>query len=154
MVNSPIDSGLSHFTSFRFGQLPQFQASNSGEKGAMTGVLITSFFTGVGEEKTAANGSALVEKVFSDPKALQNFLNESHVGALRDLLESLGWDIRTLGKGGHAGQGMRALEVNEEGNLTGRAISFHPGGGHHGPSAYWKVSSPQRGIVRVGPQFP
>jgi len=119
----------------------------------MAGVFIVSFFTGAGEEKAGAKTGAIVQEIFSNPKALEKFLGESHAGGLGGLLKGLGWDVGTLGKGSHAGQGMRALEVNAEGKMTGRAISWHPGGGHHGPSPYWKVSSPQGGIVRVGPQF-
>ena len=35
-------------------------------------------------------------------------------------------------------------------HFTGKYIQWHPGGGHHGPDPYWKVSSPQGGTVRVG----
>jgi hypothetical protein len=104
-------------------------------------------------KKRQRRRGAVVENIFSNPKALEEFLSEPHAQALGSLLKRLGWDVGTLGKGSRAGQGMRALEVNAEGKMTGRAISWHPGGGHHGPSPYWKVSSPQGGIVRVGPQF-
>jgi RHS repeat-associated protein len=153
-VNRPIDAMLSNFTSFRFGQMSEFQGSTSGEKSAMAGVFVVSFLTGTGEEKSAAKGASIVEEIFSNPKVLEKFLSEAHAGALGDIFRGLGWDVGTLGKGSHAGQGMRALEMNAEGKMTGKAVSWHPGGGHHGPSPYWKVSSPKGGTVRVGPQFP
>jgi RHS repeat-associated protein len=59
------------------------------------------------------------------------------------------WTVDTLGRGSHAGQGWVLREVNTAGNLTGRVIFWHPGAGHHGVGAYWKVSSSQGGIVRV-----
>jgi RHS repeat-associated protein len=125
------------------------------EKAAMLGTSIGLFFVpGPGEEKSAAKAGAIVEEIFKNPKALEKFLNEAHAGALGDLLKGLGWDVGALKKGSHAGQGMRALEINADGKMTGRLISWHPGGGHHGPSPYWKVSSATGGTVRVGPQFP
>lgn len=133
--------------------MAEFEGATPGEKSAMAGIFVVSFFTGSGEERSAAKGGAILDEIFGNPKVLEKFLGEAHAGALGDMLRDLGWNVGTLGKGSHAGQGMRALEVNAEGKMTGRAISWHPGGGHHGPSPYWKVSSPQGGIARVGPQF-
>ncbi|MEK6300444.1 MAG: RHS repeat-associated core domain-containing protein [Acidobacteriota bacterium] len=62
------------------------------------------------------------------------------------------WKVETLGKGKHKGQGWLLREHSANGP-TGRIIQHHPGGGHHGPAPYWKVSSGQSGTVRVGPQF-
>jgi hypothetical protein len=36
-----------------------------------------------------------------------------------------------------------------DGKETGRQIQFHPGGGHHGPDSYWKVSSGEHGVIRI-----
>jgi RHS repeat-associated protein len=55
-VNKPVDALLSTFTDFRFGQMSEFKASTPGEKSAMAGVFVVSFFTGAGEEKAAAKG--------------------------------------------------------------------------------------------------
>jgi len=64
------------------------------------------------------------------------------------------WAVETLGKGTHKGQGWILREYGPNGKPTGRLIQWHPGGGHHGPAPYWKVSSGSGGTVRVGPQFP
>jgi hypothetical protein len=32
-------------------------------------------------------------------------------------------------------------------------IQWHPGGGHHGAHAYWKVSASETETARIGPQF-
>jgi RHS repeat-associated protein len=55
MVNRPIDAVLSNFTSFQFGQIPEYQGSSPGEKSAMAGVFAGSFLTGVGEEKAVVS---------------------------------------------------------------------------------------------------
>lgn len=44
----------------------------------------------------------------------------------------------TLQKGGHIGQGY-TLTHNKHASLG--YIQWHPGGGHHGPLAYWKITS-------------
>ncbi|MDY7039085.1 MAG: RHS repeat-associated core domain-containing protein, partial [Thermodesulfobacteriota bacterium] len=53
------------------------------------------------------------------------------------------WRVGTLGKGSHKGQGWAMREYTSSGNLTGRQIRWHPGGGHHGPEPYWRVVGPQ-----------
>ena len=84
---------------------------------------------------------------------MHRVLSESHASSLEELsLRVLGWDVAPLQRGDHAGQGMRALEY-KKGVKTDRAIMWHPGGGHHGPSPYWKISSADGGTIRVGPQF-
>jgi hypothetical protein len=45
------------------------------------------------------------------------------------------------------------VEYNEKGKRTARMVQWHPGGGHHGSEPYWKVSGPEAGTTRVGPQF-
>ena len=32
---------------------------------------------------------------------------------------------------------------------TGRSLRWHPGGGHHGPEPYWRVTSPELGRSEV-----
>jgi RHS repeat-associated protein len=64
-----------------------------------------------------------------------------------------GWQAETLGKGTHEGQGWVFREYLPNGKASGRMIRWHPGGGHHGPEPYWTVTSPQGGVVRIGPQF-
>jgi RHS repeat-associated protein len=78
-VNKPIDALLSNFTSFQFGQMSEYQGSTSGEKSAMAGVFIASFFTGAGEEKAATKIGTITadaEKLY--PKLAGKF-QEHHI---------------------------------------------------------------------------
>ncbi len=92
-----------------------------------------------------------VEDIFSDPYLLDGNIPDE----IRELVKGdPNWVIDALTKGTHAGTGQILREIDLlTGNLTGRNIQWHPGGGHHGPTPYWKVSSPKGGTVRVGPQF-
>ncbi len=65
-----------------------------------------------------------------------------------------GWEEGTLGQGSHAGEGWTLREVGENGEPTGRVIRYHPGGGHHGPEPYWRVSSPDGGKSGIIPESP
>lgn len=60
-----------------------------------------------------------------------------------------GWRVTTLGQGGHAGQGWKLEEVDANGNLTGRQIRWHPGGGRHGPDPYWTFTSGEHGKKQI-----
>ena len=51
----------------------------------------------------------------------------------------------TLKKGGHMGQGY-TLTHNQHASLG--FIQWHPGGGHHGPLAYWKITSSFNKVAR------
>jgi hypothetical protein len=61
-VNKPIDAVLSNFTSFQFGQIPEFQGSTTGEKSAMAGVFIASFFTGARSQQSSGIGFLTKER--------------------------------------------------------------------------------------------
>jgi RHS repeat-associated protein len=124
-------------------------ANISEAAGMFSGATLSFLIPGPEELK----GASVVERIFENPGILPKLSTEAHAAELGRFLEQEGWQVSALGKGSHAGQGMRALELNAEGKMTGRAISWHPGSGHHGPSPYWKVSSPEGGIVRIGPQF-
>jgi hypothetical protein len=60
-----------------------------------------------------------------------------------------GWRETTLGQGDHAGQGWKLEEVDANGNLTGRQIRWHPGGGRHGPDPYWTFTSGEHGKKQI-----
>jgi RHS repeat-associated protein len=51
----------------------------------------------------------------------------------------------TLGRGSHAGQG---YTLTHGGHASRGYIQWHPGGGHHGPLAYWKITSSYNPINR------
>jgi RHS repeat-associated protein len=101
-----------------------------------------------GVEK-AVEASRKIEKVddiFEKPGLLKGKLPKD----IEPVVEKAGnFRIGTLGKGSQKGNGWLARETNEGGNLTGRNIQWHPGGGHHGPNPYWKVSSGTSGTVRI-----
>lgn len=91
-----------------------------------------------------------IEDIFQDPTVLMRKTPED-IQLL--VVNQPFWFVSSLGRGSHKGQGLVLREVTIEGQLTGRRIQWHPGGGHHGPDPYWKVSSPEGGTVRIGPQF-
>jgi hypothetical protein len=97
-------------------------------------------------------GDALesVDDVFANPRLLEGDLADP--SRVRAILEGTpGWKPGVLGRGEHAGQGWTFREMNRSGtDFTDRYIQWHPGGGRHGPSPYWKVSSGQTGTVRIG----
>jgi RHS repeat-associated protein len=103
------------------------------------------------EESAASLAEELgvdLDSLFEDPERLLNMTPEE----LRQLIFELQqdqWRIGTLSRGGHVGEGLVMRETDAAGRLTGRMIQFHPGGGHHGPIPYWKVSSPVGGTLRA-----
>lgn len=98
----------------------------------------------------AAASTALrnVEDIFRNPRLLAGRAPGDIAQLVRN---SSNWVETTLLHGRHQGQGMVLRELGPNGRLTGRNIQWHPGGGHHGPNPYWKVSSPQGGIVHIFP---
>ncbi len=91
-------------------------------------------------------------EVLRDPSRIAG-KSPAEMQAVIDEARRAGWILATLGRGSHSGEGL-VLRETQEGRFTGRIIQWHPGGGHHGPEPYWKVSTPERGTIRVGPQFP
>jgi len=85
-----------------------------------------------------------VDDVFANPSLLQGQTLAQVEGLLG---KTPGWQVETLGRGAHKGQGMILREYTTNGR-TGRMIQWHPGGGHHGVNPYWKVSS-SKGISRI-----
>ncbi|MEV4438376.1 putative T7SS-secreted protein [Streptomyces sp. NPDC049577] len=78
-----------------------------------------------------------IEDIMENPQILSGgVLPEEVRGAL---IGERGWREETLGRGGHAGQGWVLREYTEGGEPTGRMLRWHPGGGHHGDGAYWRV---------------
>jgi hypothetical protein len=92
-----------------------------------------------------------LEDIFDDPQLLAG-MTPQEVEAI--VLATPNWSMERLRRGSKAGRGYVFREYGPNGEPTDRLIQWHPGGGHHGPDPYWKVSSGQGGIVRVGPQFP
>ena len=95
---------------------------------------------------TPALGTSL-GSVLKNPSQLKGLLPQNLPGLIEEAVR-LGWRVETLGRGSHKGQGLVLREV-VNGKLTGRIIQWHPGGGHHGPNPYWKVSTGTGGTLRV-----
>lgn len=101
---------------------------------------------------TDADDSPLhLEDILGNPDTLAGKLPHEIDNAITEAKKA-GWIEGRLGKGAHAGEGFILREMRD-GKQTGRMIQWHPGGGHHGPHPYWKVSSATGGTARVGPQF-
>ena len=64
----------------------------------------------------------------------------SPVEVAKQLGSNPNWRVETLGKGSHAGQGWVYRHYGPRGP-TGLQIRWHPGGGRHGPSPYWRVNA-------------
>ncbi|MEU6350006.1 putative T7SS-secreted protein [Streptomyces sp. NPDC047072] len=78
-----------------------------------------------------------IEDIMENPDVLSGGVRPDQVrGAL---INTPGWREESLGRGGHAGQGWVLREYNELDHPTGRMLRWHPGGGHHGEGAYWRV---------------
>lgn len=92
--------------------------------------------------KVGGAGITSVEDVLTNPSVLAGKTPSEVEAALG---ESPGWKVETLGRGSRKGQGWVFREYDDAGNPTGRLIRWHPGGGHHGPDPYWRLSSPQGG---------
>ncbi len=83
-----------------------------------------------------------VDSIVANP----SLLNGLTVADVRSrLVAGPAWREESLRRGSHAGEGWVLREYEADGTPTGRVIRWHPGGGHHGPVPYWRVSSPERG---------
>ena len=91
---------------------------------------------------------ASIEDVFVDPDRLRG-LTPHQLERLIASPPPPNWQIETLGRGAHQGQGWLLREYGSNGRPTGRLIYWHPGGGHHGPGPYWRVCSPLGGRSAV-----
>lgn len=134
--------------------------------GVVVGVEVV---VGVAGAATAVYGGAVIARINSNPLGGNDSLNPidnlfddpwqlegKEPGDISDVTkwaEQNGWKTETLGRGSNQGQGFILRQYGSNGKPTGRMIQWHPGGGHHGPDPYWKLSDPLKGTVRVGPQF-
>ena len=108
-----------------------------------------------GRNVTTSNGQSggptgiSIDDVFADPAILNDKVpTDPDVQSLIDDARSRGWQVTTLRQGTHRGQGLKLTQMF--GRKRGdRLILWHPGGGHHGPDPYWKVSSGITGTVRI-----
>lgn len=94
-----------------------------------------------------------INDLFEDPWQLDG-KGPGDISDVTNWAEQNGWKVETLGRGSHQGDGFILRQYGSNGKPTGRMIQWHPGGGHHGPDPYWKLSDPLKGTIRIGPQFP
>ena len=91
-------------------------------------------------------GILSVDDILRDPGLLSGKTPEEIEGMIG---QAPGWKIETLAKGSKKGQGWVLREYSPDGNPTGQVIRWHPGGGHHGPEPYWRISSHDRGRSNI-----
>jgi len=87
---------------------------------------------------SAATKATKLNDIFESPKILKNMTPDE----VKALAQKEGWEVGTLSKGSHAGEGLTIR------NGKDRLIQWHPGEGHHGSDPYWKVSSGSGGTGR------
>ncbi|MBC1486127.1 hypothetical protein HB897_07800 [Listeria seeligeri] len=84
---------------------------------------------------------------------MPSLLKSAHPEDIAEIAKQAGWTVQPLKKGSKKG-----LSYSESGGYSMNApagsggslyIQYHPGGGHHGANAYYKVSSPKNGTIRI-----
>ena len=88
---------------------------------------------------SSSNSNSKLNKYVDNPQKIKNVSPLKIEGIA--IKENLNYG--TLSKGAHAGQGFKVTWGGD------RLLQYHPGGGHHGPSSYWKVSSGELGTIRI-----
>jgi hypothetical protein len=88
---------------------------------------------------TSTSRQSKLEKFIVNPQKLKNM----NVSKIQKIALREGLQTGTLSDGSRAGQGFK---VNWGGD---RLLQYHPGGGHHGPQSYWKISSGNTGTIRI-----
>ena len=107
--------------------------------------------SGVHHLNQPADAESVIQDLFTltkDPVALRTFLlNTTPEEVIAWIQRAPGWVLTPLrqGSAGAAREGGWVLRRTDGNGL----IEFHPGGGHHGPSPYYKISSGSGGTVRV-----
>lgn len=119
--------------------------------GVIGGGYVLWYGSGAAAMFRAAKATRACEWILARPRSLAN----TSPAEIAELLRGAnGWRVGRLGRGSRAGQGWSFTEHGANGAPTGRMIRWHPGGGHHGPNPYWRVSSPEfgkSGIIPGGP---
>ena len=106
------------------------------------------FLAGLGTAGSLPSAGLTVDDVLASPSLLEGMTPEQVEEMLAD---TPGWKVEQLGKGSHEGEGWVLRQYDDKGNATGRVIRWHPGGGHHGTTPYWRVSSPEGGKSGIIP---
>jgi hypothetical protein len=112
----------------------------------LAGVGLSAVNSGAGNASRTGTDFRSVEDASQNPQSLKG----KTPAQVRAVFEEARWTEAQLSRTDAAGT--KFFETNAEGR-TSRMVQWHPGGRHHGSEPYWKVSSPETGTVRVGPQF-
>ncbi|WP_206306688.1 hypothetical protein, partial [Streptomyces malaysiense] len=82
-------------------------------------------------------GIRSADDIFDTPSVLKGGVTPDQVRPF--FVGRKGWVEEGLGKGRSEGKGWVIREYTSRGGKTGRMLRWHPGGGHHGEGAYWRV---------------
>jgi RHS repeat-associated protein len=113
-------------------------AGSIGKVGVKT--LVENGFLNFGKNSVKSLG-----EIFENPSLIKGMKVEE---VEKLALKETKYEITTLTQGGKKGGSFKVLEKTETG-YGNKMIMRHPGGGHHGPSPYWKVSSAKLGTERL-----
>lgn len=84
----------------------------------------------------------ILNSIIQNPSKITNY-NLSQIKAFGKYTTQ--YNPGVLQRGSHAGQGYTLTHVI---NSSRGYIQWHPGGGHHGSLAYWKITSSYKGSAR------
>lgn len=101
------------------------------------------------EEAGRLPGVRSADDIFDTPSVLSGGVKPDQVRPF--FSGKKGWVEEGLGRGHNEGGGWVIREYTERGDPTGRMLRWNPGGGHHGPGAYWRVVGPEGdlgGVIR------
>nr|WP_139844039.1 hypothetical protein [Enterococcus sp. 7F3_DIV0205]OTN84696.1 hypothetical protein A5821_000625 [Enterococcus sp. 7F3_DIV0205] len=90
-----------------------------------------------------------IDDIIENPRLITRYTPSQ----LAEVTSKAGWQVGPLKKGNLAGKPYTdggGISMNApQGSGSSRYIQYHPGKGHHGADAYYKISSPKGGTFRV-----
>jgi RHS repeat-associated protein len=103
------------------------------------GAILGGASAAISTKSSSSSKSSKLDKYVSNPQKIKNVepIKIQKIAIKENL------NFGTLSKGSHAGQGLKVTWGGD------RLLQYHPGGGHHGPNPYWKVSSGETGTIRI-----
>lgn len=103
--------------------------------GRVSAFVATFFVGGSSCRSCAING---VRDVLDNPSLLRGVSLDSFYAKVGT---PAGWVWTRGAQGAHKTEVRVLREILRNGKFSGRMIRWHPGGGHHGPGAYWRVNT-------------
>ena len=111
--------------------------NNKGNWGTVTDTAVGAVVGGASGYSPNKSKTSKLEKYIKEPEKNVQPIKIQKI-AMNEKLQ-----IGTLSKGSHMGQGLKVTWGGD------RLLQYHPGGGHHGPDSYWKISSGETGTIRI-----